>query len=250
MFIKSFGFLLALGVPFATGVHAAQDKITLNTGQVIEGTVETFDRANQRVFVQETRGRVPYLLANIQSIQLGPRRELGQARKALEEENPSRAIELLEPLVNNLLGLNDPIVAEAAGVLAESYMRAGQRAKANEVFANIENLYPDSIYRLQGQLIRARSEFAGGALDAALKTLEAVEKAVKPQAAPDAATMQIMGDLLMMRAEIREKQNRKADALSDYLKVVAIFHQPPTRSKQAAEAAARLRQADSSLFVP
>lgn len=249
MAIKPVVLSLALGVSFASGLGAAQDKITLRTGQVVEGEVKRFDRENQRVFIAEARGEIPYPLVNISEIRLGPRKEIEEARAALAGGDAGRAVELVESLANSLVGLDDPVAAEAAGVLAEAYSRANQTGKANELFALIERVYPTSIYRLQGRVIQARSQFRGGAPDAALRTLGEVEKEIKHPAIPDAASMQIMGDLLMTRAEILEAQGKKAEALADYLKVVVVYFQPESRAQQAAAAAERLRKSDPKLFV-
>ncbi len=249
MMTKPAIFALALALTFASGLSAAQDKITLRTGQVIEGEVKRFDRDRQQVVVAEARGEVPFPLVNISAIRLGPRPELEEARRALAAGDAAKAVQLLEPMVNNLIGLDDPVAAESAGVLADAYGRVNQASKANELFTTIERVYPNSIYRLQGKIIQARGQARGGASDAALRTLGEVEKEMKHPAIPDGASMQIMGDLLMTRAEILQDLGKKSEALADYLKVVVIYHEPESRARQAAQAADKLRQADPSLFV-
>ncbi|GAB4241652.1 MAG: hypothetical protein OHK005_04910 [Candidatus Methylacidiphilales bacterium] len=249
MMTKSIVLVLLLAVTFATGLPAAQDKITLRTGQVIEGEVKRFDRDRQQVVVAEARGEIPFPLANIVEIKLSPRPEIDEARNAVSEGNAAKAVKILEPIVSNLVGLDDPLASESAGLLADAYSRANETAKANELFALIDKVYPNSIYRLQGRIIQARSQARGGATDAALRTLGEVENEVKHGAIPDLSSMQIMGDLLMTRAEILEKQGKKADAFSDYMKVMVIYYLPESRARQAAEAVQKLRQLDQSLVV-
>ncbi|MDX6765404.1 MAG: tetratricopeptide repeat protein [Candidatus Methylacidiphilales bacterium] len=236
---------------FLIASHAAQaqDKIVLKDGSPSNGEITAYDPASGAVTFKNDKGTVPYPAATLSKVELGERPEFAKGVAAVSEERYAEGVDLLKPLVDKFLGIDSPWVPQAAAYLADALAKTGKTFDSEQLADKIVKSYPNSIFRYQGMISKAASLSAKKNYDEALTLLAEVEKAVPQTAAPDARTMQILGDLFYNRAIIYKAKGDKAKAYESFLTVSSLYHKPAKRAKLALAEAEALRKENKDLFV-
>jgi len=240
-------FLLS-GLVLAVPAQAAQDKIFLKQGAVVEGEIQGVD-ASGGVTIKMAQGTLPYPKANIDRIELAERPENVEGVAAVEKDDYAKGVEILKPLVDKFLGLDAEWVAEAAGYLAEALAQSGKTFESEQLCDKIIAAYPNSHYKVKGMIGKANTLLVRDKTDEAIKLLADVEKTVEAPAVLDAKTMSILSELNFMKGEAYLKKGDKALALEAYLKVTTLYYNPPNRAAEAQKRIEELRRQDSKLTV-
>lgn len=247
---------LAALILFASLGQAAQDRIRMKNGTVQEVTIIRFDGQGDNRVVQvrlANGGQASYPMSLVESYRLAERPEAAEGIQALQANQLDRAIALLSPLVDAFMGAEANWVISAAGNLAEAYSLSGKPLESNALYRRIAEAYPDSIYRLKAKIGEAKDLVRRGLPDQAMKLLDEVEASVmdgRPKMPiPDPELMLMLGDIALVRAEAFEEKKDWASALEQYLRVVTIYHTPPSRASRARELADNLKKAHPGLVV-
>jgi len=241
--------VMLAAILIASHAAQAQDKITLKAGEPATGEVIAYDRATGMVTLKNDKGTIPYPGVTIAKVEIGERPDFSKGVTAVIEERYPEGINLLKPLVDKFLGFDSPWVPQAAAYLADALAKTGKTFESQELADKIVKAYPNSIYRFQGMISKASSLVATKKYDEALTVLAEVEKSVPPTAAPDARTMQILGDLHFNRGVIYKAKGDKAKAYEEFLTVSSIYHKPAKRAKVAQAEAEALQKENKGLFV-
>jgi tetratricopeptide (TPR) repeat protein len=242
-------WIAALALGPGSQLLSAQDKVTMTNGSVEEGTVKSFDAARKSIVWATKQGEFPLPLTSVRSVYLAPRPQFQDAGVALQKGRADEAISKLKPLVDTYLGLDVPWVMEAAGKLADAYATSGKSKEASDLYGRIAELYPKSPYRLKGKLAEAKGRIDNNAPGAALQLLDEVEKELEKAAIPKPSEIGIFGEIFFLRGLALEKENKLAEALHAYLKVVTIYHQPKSLVAEAQKRADDLRSKNAKLAV-
>jgi tetratricopeptide (TPR) repeat protein len=241
--------VMLVAILIASHTAQAQDKITLKSGDPASGEITKFDPQNGTVTLKNEKGTIPYPKNIIEKVELGERPEFGKGVTAVIEERYDEGIALLKPLVDKFLGMESAWVPQAAAYLSDALAKTGKTFDSEQLADKIVKAYPDSIFRFQGMISKASSLVATKKYDEALALLAEVEKAVPPTAAPDARTMQILGDLHFNKAVIYKAKGNAAKAYEEFLTVSSIYHKPAKRARVALAEAEALRKENKDLFV-
>lgn len=236
--------LLGAGVVLAISPAQAQDKITLNSGEVYTGKI--LQVANGQATIEVPQGKIPLRLATIASVSLDVPREMEQARK---ETDPKKQLQLVVPLVNRYQGLPVGWVVEALGLAAEAKAALGDNATATAIYDNMLKLYPGSVYEARAKAGLASQALATGDAAKALTMVGPLIAEADKTLLPGHAEGEAYGAAYLVQGQAQEKQGKYADALTSYLTVVTVFHQNPSIAQAAQKAADTLRKTHPDVIV-
>ncbi|MEM6821647.1 MAG: outer membrane protein assembly factor BamD [Verrucomicrobiota bacterium] len=240
--------LIFTGILKTTSVYAAEDILELKSGQVLKGEIKSIDQAGNIVFSFEG-GTIPYRKNTIKKATLQERPAYKEAQAAIQQGDYSKAITVLQPLVQQFLGISSPWVGQAAGDLANALARTGKTFESQELAARIISLYPNSSISLQGPIIEAQTMLVQGKADEALGKLDSIKGKLPSKLTPDLGDSQILGDYHFILAQAQEQKGDKVSALENYLTVSALYPNPKSRAQQAQEKADALLKEDPNLAV-
>lgn len=232
-----------------TGISFGQDVIKLKSGQTQQGEVQKIDE-NGTITFTFNGGTIPYRKQMIDEVKLEPREEFRKGISAAESGNFDEAIALLQPLVDKFLGIRSPWVGQAASELASVLAQSGKTFESEQLAERIIRLYPDSLIRLTGPISKARTLIVRGRTDEALEALKSIESELPVKASPTPREMQILGDYHLVLAMAQEKNGQAQEAFQNYLTVVAVYHNPQNRAREAQQKADALKRANPDLYVP
>lgn len=232
----------------AAGTLVAQDKITLKSGEVVEGEVVSIDK-NRNILMKVAQGQLPYPSANIARVEMAVRPQVAQAQQLLRDGKNQEAVDLVKPLVDKYLGIDVPWIPEAAGVEAEGLLALGKTGEGGDLYAKIGELYQTSVFRFKGDLGKARAKLAEGDTAGALAILDTVEKQLDPGVVPDSTKMPILSELYLLRGDIYAKTDKPDQALLAYIKVSTLYYSPTSRAEVAQKKADDLKRKNAKLVV-
>jgi len=237
---------------FATPLPAQQDTVVYKNGQEQKGTITKYLPDEKKVEFDSEGVRAPYPLDTFRSITLAPRPEYKTAVTDIKEKKYQDAVNLLEPMVNNYLGMDANWIIDAALKLAQGYNGVGKRQQCLDLYDRIAQAYPSSPLGLRGDIGKARDlirrKVWGDALDLVAKVEAKLPEDAKT-AVPEDLTKELLSDIYFIRGEAYEGQGKKQDALTAYLKVSTLYMEPEDEAKEAQTRADKLRQENPGLRV-
>jgi len=248
------GVVLIFAVPARSDLsqeELAPDRVVMDNGQVREGKILGVSRngAMRMINFAYQGGQIPIPERNIRRVVLQERPSFKEGAQAYQDGDYARAVEILQPLADTYLGINSPWVGETVGMLSDSLIRMGKTFAANEWGEKLAEAFPDSPFRLKGQVTKARTLLDSGKADEAISTLEAVKGELPQVAVPEPAAMGVLSDVHLAMGEAYEAKGDKAKALENYLLVATVFHQPASQAKRAQAKANALRDQNPELAV-
>lgn len=247
--VDVFCILCLLVLVNASVSHASQDKIILKAGAPVEGEIIAFNPQANTVTLRTDKGEIPYPMANIARLEMQERPQVAEGLALAAEDKLAEAVAKLKPVVDQFLGLDVPWVPQAAAALAEALARSGKTFDSEQLADRIAKAYPNSVYRLQGEIAKASSLLARQQADQALQVLMEVEKNILPSPAPDLSTRQILSSLYFTKGQIFKAKGDKARAYEAFLTVASLYHLPASRAAQAMQEAEELRRQDGKLAI-
>ncbi|MEO0454321.1 MAG: hypothetical protein AAFY98_09310 [Verrucomicrobiota bacterium] len=232
-------------------VTSAADRIIQKNGTERVGTIMGLTKNGNRSLLnfKFEGGQVPIPMKNVRTIELEERPQFAEGKERYEANEFEEAIKILRPLVNSYAGIESGWVAEALGMLTDSLIQTGKTFAAKEWGERLQELYPDSPYRLKGEITRARTMFRPDKVDGAIEILNKVLEELPKKAVHDPATMRVYSSLHTAFAEAHEIKGNKQEALQNYLLVATVYYQPESKAADALKNADRLRSANPDLAV-
>jgi tetratricopeptide (TPR) repeat protein len=227
----------------------AEDQIHLKSGSTVTGQITGL--ADGQIAVKGlTPGGQPMqssvYVTDIQSITMAP----PAAMAALKDDAPpATVIATLTPLVKEYAGLKVDWVVDAMALLADADESSGQPEQAQAVYAQINQLYPNSPYQNAAAAGTAQLDLKQGKPDAALALLQPVVDKANQDLAPSPAEGRSFARAFLVYGQALQAQKQDAKALEAYLTVETMFYQNPALVAQAGQLAASLRQQDPAVRV-
>jgi hypothetical protein len=203
----------------------ADDTLTQKNGTVISGHIVGVENGEVTVMSKTPNGgvaKVPYQLSDIQSVQMTPPPEVAAAKG----QPPAAVIASLAPIVKEYAGLPADWVLDAMGRLADAYSDSSQDAAANQIYAQIAQLYPGSSYTDIAVAGQAKLLLKQGKPDQALSTIQPVIDAANKNVAPSPTEGRAFASAFLVYGQILEAQKKFPEALEAYLTVETMFYQP------------------------
>jgi len=226
----------------------ADDQLKKKDGKVITGQVTKVVKG--QVFVTSVTANggtatVPYYLSDIQSVAMTPPADMDKLKGA----TPAAVISILEPLIQQFQGLPADWVADAMAQLADAYAASGKEDKANDIYNQINQLYPGSLYQIIAQAGKAKLDLLHGKTAEAIAAMQPLVDKANQTLAPSPAEGRSYASALLVYGQALEAQKKLAQALETYLTVKTVFYQNPILAQQADQLAAKLRQQNPELGV-
>jgi len=238
--------VLATAIQLAAASFATADSVTKKIGPPVEGTILGTKPGAIRVKVGN--GETTIRLDDVQAITMDPPADLAKASNELAAGNAQGALDLLQRLLGNFAGLPVPWVEQAAAMLGDARLAAGDKAGAKAAYEQFSKAYPRSTGL--ANIGMARLAVDAGQFEEAAKLLDPVladsAKAVLPK--PSEASALTQAHYLMGR--VRESEKDFRSALAHYLKASAVFAFDQNTTAEAQKRANALRAEQAGLIAP
>jgi hypothetical protein len=251
-FCQRFYRLLPLAALLTFGLASlpAQDSVTLKNGQRREGKITGVSNNTIRIAISAqgagtVESSVP--LAEVQTVSMEAPADFAKARTAWQNGQAAETVKFLTPLVNGFLGLPANWVKQAAVLLVDAQLAAGDDAAAEKGLADFNKAYPDATDLtplLRAKLAIQRKNFVGA------KPLLApiVEEGSKTKLA-DSSQSVLYGQAFYMMGLIHEQEGNLSEALQDYLRTTTLFFEDAATAAKARERADFLMN-EKNVVVP
>jgi tetratricopeptide (TPR) repeat protein len=224
-----FALSLAVAIPSAS---FADDMIIQKNGTKIPGHIIGVSDGQVTITSKASNGSpvtLPYSISDIQSVIMDPPPEF----VATKGQPPAQVVAALAPLVKSYAGLPADWVVDAMGALADAYTTLNQDDQASAIYAQINQLYPNSPYTNLAVAGQAKVQLAQGHADQALATIQPVIDAANKTVAPSAPDARAYASAFLVYGQILEAQNKAPEALEAYLTVKTMFYQNQTLVDQS-----------------
>jgi tetratricopeptide (TPR) repeat protein len=240
-----FCFIAGLAFPV---VGRADATLMMKNGTKIVGHIESVSDGQVLVTATAANGgsvKLPYQLSDIQSVDMPPPPELAQA----SGRAPVDLAAALAPLVKAYAGLPANWVIDAMGQLADAYTTLHQYDQANAIYAQIDQLYPNTTYISLATAGQAKVLLSEGKLDQALGTIQPAIDAANKTVAPSPDDAQAYARAFLVYGQILEAQKKYPEALEAYLTVKTLFYQNQSLVDQSAQLVQNLRAQQPGVSV-
>jgi tetratricopeptide (TPR) repeat protein len=238
------GLAVCLLAAFGTmGAVFADDQIVLKSGSTVIGKITGI--VNGQVAVSQAAGKTVLYLSDIQAVDMAPPAAVTQSKKAA----PAEKISLLEPVLKVYAGLPADWVLDAMGDLADAYDAQGQGEKSAAVYAQINQLYPNSPYQKEALVGEAKTDLQAGKIDDALATIKPLIDQANQNIAPSPADGRLFASAFLVYGQALQQQKQYAQALEAFLTVKTMFYQSPALVDQADQLAQALQKQNPDVSV-
>jgi predicted negative regulator of RcsB-dependent stress response len=217
-----FTLLLALALPSA--LFADDDQIIQKNGTKIFGHIVGVSDGQVTITSKASNGSpvtLPYMISDIKSVIMAPPPEV----LAAKGQQPAQVVASLAPLVKSYAGLPADWVLDAMGQLADAYTSLNQDDQASAIYAQINQLYPNSPYTNLAVSGQAKVLLAQKQLDQALTTIQPIIDVANKTVAPSAPDARAYASAFLVYGQILEAQQKLPEALEAYLTVKTMFYQ-------------------------
>ena len=232
--------LAALGT---MGSALSDDQIVLKSGSTVTGKITGI--ANGQVAVNQGAGKTVVYLSDIRSVDMAPPAVVAQSKKAA----PAEKVGLLGPVLKVYAGLPADWVLDAMGDLADAYDAQGQGEKSAAVYAQINQLYPNSPYQKEAVVGAAKTDLQAGKIDDALSKIKPLIDQANQDIAPSPADGRLFASAFLVYGQALQQQKQYAQALEAFLTVKTMFYQSPTLVDQADQLAQALQKQNPDVSV-
>jgi len=216
-------FTLSLAVAFPAASFA-DDTIIQKSGTKIVGKIVGVSDGQVTITSKASNGSpvtLPYMISDIKSVVMDPPPEF----VATKGQPPAQVVAALAPLVKSYAGLPADWVLDAMGALADAYTTLNQDDQASAIYAQINQLYPNSPYTNLAVAGQAKVLLAQGHPDQALAMLQPVIDAANKTVSPSKDDARAYASAFLVYGQVLEAQNKAPEALEAYLTVKTMFYQ-------------------------
>jgi tetratricopeptide (TPR) repeat protein len=225
-----------------------QDQIRLKSGEVIQGTAVKFDENSMTLTFRFSKGTLGYSQTDLAEVNLAERPGVAEGRKALSAGQWDQVVDKWKTAVDELMGVDSPWVLECAGGLGQAYLAQGRVADAESLYVKMKRFYPNGSAALRADVGLAEAT-AGKDTDGLLKKLQLLECQLQEGLRPVRADREALAEYYFARGQAYEKKEEWKKALEDYLRVSALYPEPPSLGQRAEQRAQALRQSRKDLVT-
>jgi tetratricopeptide (TPR) repeat protein len=150
--------------------------------------------------------------------------------------------------VGEFMGVDNPWVLECTGGLGQTYLAQGKVAEAEGLYGKMKKFYPTGPAALRAEVGLAEAT-SGRDVDGLLKKLDELKGQLKESLRPLRADREGLAEFYFSRGGAYEKQGEVKKALEDYLRVSALYPDPPSLGQRAEKKAQALRLANKDLVT-
>ena len=225
-----------------------QDQIRLKSGEVIQGTAVKFDENSMTLTFRFSKGTLGYSQTDLAEVNLAERPGVAEGRKALSAGQWDQVVDKWKTAVDELMGVDSPWVLECAGGLGQAYLAQGRVADAESLYVKMKRFYPNGSAALRADVGLAEAT-AGKDTDGLLKKLQLLEGQFQEGLRPVRADREALAEYYFARGKAYEKKEEWKKALEDYLRVSALYPEPPSLGQRAEQRAQALRQSRKDLVT-
>jgi tetratricopeptide (TPR) repeat protein len=246
MRMNRYTFLLALLISIT--LVGAEDQIRLKNGEVLKGQAVKFDEGSMTLTFKFAQGTLGYPSADLAEVRLEERPGVAEGRDAYTKGNWEEVVTRWKPSVDTLVGVDCPWVLECAGGLGQAYLALGKVADAETLFGKMKKFYTQGPAALRASvgLAEATSSRDAGAL---LEKLKEMEGQLKESLRPMRADREALAEFYFVRGGAYEKKGDAKKALEDFVRVGALYPDPPSLGQRADQKAEALRMANKDLVT-
>jgi tetratricopeptide (TPR) repeat protein len=244
--MNRYTFLLALLISIT--LVEAEDQIRLKNGEVLKGQAVKFDEGSMTLTFKFAQGTLGYPSADLAEVRLEERPGVAEGRDAYTKGNWEEVVTRWKPSVDTLVGVDAPWVLECAGGLGQAYLALGKVADAETLYEKMKKLYVQGPAALRASvgLAEATSSRDAGAL---LEKLKEMEGQLKESLRPMRADREALAEYYFARGGAYEKKGDAKKALEDFVRVGALYPDPPSLGQRADQKAEDLRKANKDLVT-
>ena len=238
--------IAGLAVLICSGLtsSARADEIKKTNGTTVTGQITGL--SSGQVSIDVGGGKSVVYLSDIQSVTMAPPAAISQLKAT---SSPAVTVSTLDPLVKEYAGLPADWVLDAMGRLADAYDAQGDSAKSAAVYAQINQLYPNSPYQKMAVIGTARLAIQQGKIDDALAAVKPLVDQANQNLAPSAAEGRLYAGAFLVYGQALQAQKKYPQALEAYLTVKTMFYQNPALVDQADQFAKKLHTIDPTVGV-
>ncbi len=232
----------------AFSVASPGDELKLKSGDTVSGHITGFSDGQVAIASSTAAGgtaKLSYNLDSIQKIDMAA----PDAVAALKDAPPATVVATLEPLIREYAGLPADWVVGAMGQLADAYDATGEPAKSEAIYAQINQLYPHSLYLDAAVSGTAKMQLQQGKIDEALATLQPLVTKAGQDLAPAPDEGKFYARAFLVYGQALEKKQQFPQALEAFLTVKTMFYQDPALAAEAESDAAALRRQNPGVSV-
>ena len=240
--------LIALVLLLVSAHSQADDQIKKKNGSVLTGQIVSVTDGQVMIQGRSASGGVvkqPVYLTDIDSIIMEPPADVTKVKGAA----PAAVIAALAPIVQQYAGLPVDWLLDAMSQLGEAYDAAGQADQASAIYAQINQLYPNSPYQMQAITGKARQSLKAGKVADALAAIQPVVTEANQNLAPSPAKGRLYANAFLVYGQVLEAEKKYPEALEAYLTVKTMFYQNPALVEQAGQLVKNLRAQNPGLGV-
>lgn len=241
VFFRVTRFIFALAIMVLLPALAlAEDTITQKNGNVIRGQITGVSDGQVMVTSKASNGsvvRLPYQIVDIKTVVMTPPPEVA----AVKGQTPDVVVAKLAPLVKAYAGLPADWVLDAMGQLADAYTDLKQDTQASAIYAQINQLYPNSPYTNIATAGQAKLLLTQGKPDQALAAVKPVIDAADKTVSPAAGDARAYAAAFLVYGQILQEQKKYPEALEAYLTVKTVFYQNQALVDQSDQLVKNLR---------
>jgi tetratricopeptide (TPR) repeat protein len=209
-----------LAAIFATAFSLfAQDVIVQKDQQRREGEILGVADGKLKIRIGPAETSLP--MEQVASVVKTPPKAYDDALKAWQEGNATKALSLLEPVVDAFRGLPTDWAERASALLGDVYLSIDQIPAAEAAFAEFTKTYPGAGSLSDIGLARlavARKDFP-----AAKSKLTPIVTEAESVIMADAGKRPVYGQAFYLMGIIHENEGAYPEALRDYLSAVTLF---------------------------
>jgi len=246
--MRRFLLFFVLGIMVVSASCFAEDQIRLKNGEVLKGTATKFDEGSMTLTFKFDKGTLGYAQADLAEVFLVERPGVVEGRKAFAEGKSDEVVTNWKGPVGEFMGVDTPWVLECAGGLGQTYLSQGKVAEAEGLYEKMKKFYSTGPAALRADVGLAEAT-SGRDVDGLLKKLQGMEGQLKESLRPLRADREGLAEFYFTRGGAYEKKGELKKALEDYLRVSALYPDPPSLGQRAEKKAQALRTANKDLVT-
>jgi tetratricopeptide (TPR) repeat protein len=246
--MRRFSSFVVIGVLVLCHSSWGEDQIRLKSGEVLRGTATKFDEGSMTLTFKFDKGTLGYSQADLAEVILVERPGVVEGRKAFAEGNLDEVVTNWKGPVGEFMGVDSPWVLECTGGLGQTYLAQGKVAEAEGLYGKMKKFYPTGSAALRAEVGLAEAT-SGRDVDGLLKKLDELKGQLKESLRPLRADREGLAEFYFSRGGAYEKKGEVKKALEDYLRVSALYPDPPSLGRRAEKKAQALRSANKDLVT-